>query len=213
MVDEHQVVNVAAVEANPEIMFDEMIKTVQVKVGEDLAGQVPDRQTTVRRCTEQGLASGQADPIAAVTFHHTVFARSVEHDCAAHLNKQRPITADVTAVDEACEPVEQDLSIDVHEETRNVQREHIGVTGVVCRTRPDEPLQAVHREQGSLTGTRGVGVVAELGLEQRVQLVDDQMVHHPVTEGCGEDFPLHRLVHDERDAGPRPIASPGTAER
>jgi hypothetical protein len=43
VVDQDQVIDVASVEANPQITLDEMIEGVQVKVGEDLAGQVPDR--------------------------------------------------------------------------------------------------------------------------------------------------------------------------
>ncbi|MDP4014578.1 MAG: hypothetical protein U0990_09855 [Candidatus Nanopelagicales bacterium] len=52
-----------------------------------------------------------------------------------------------------------------------------------------------------------MAVVDELGLEQRVQLVDDQMVDDAVTETGGEDLPLHRLVDHERHTAPRQVGA------
>jgi len=93
MVDEDHVVDVTAVEPDPEIMFDEVVNSVEVEVGEHLTGQIPDRQPAAGRTVKQRLVDGKPVPIAPTALDHTVVPDIVEHHRAAQLGEGLPVRA------------------------------------------------------------------------------------------------------------------------
>jgi len=77
---DNPIVNVSSIIPNTQIVFDEMIKGVHIKIGKYLAGQVPDRQAATRRAVEKALGRRQIIPVAFPSFDYTVGGAIIEDD-------------------------------------------------------------------------------------------------------------------------------------
>ena len=182
-------------------MLDEVIQRVEIEVGEDLAGQVPDRKAAPGRRVEKALLSRQAVPVIAVPADSAVVRRVAEYHGPAQVNEEFAILAMVPRPQERSEPVEQELSVDAHEEALDVELQNVGIAGVVVRTAPDEPVDPLYSQVASLADPARVAIEDELVLEEVVDLVDDEVMNDAVAELGGEDLAFHRLVDDESERG------------
>ena len=61
-------------------------------------------------------------------------------------------------------------------------------------------LQPLDAEESPLSLAAGVGIVYESRFKYGFQLIVEIMMYDSVTEGCGEDFPLHRVAYYEAHA-------------
>ena len=182
-------------------MFDEVVQRVEIKVGEDLACQVSDGKAAPGRRVEEALLSRQAVPVIAVPAYSAVVRRVAEYDGPAQLDEKLAIFDMVLRAQERSEPVEQELSMDAHEEALDVELQNVGIAGVVARTAPDEPVDPLDSQVASLAESARVAVEDELVLEEVVDLVDDEVMNDAVAELGGEDLALDRFADHEGERG------------
>ncbi len=73
-------------------------------------------------------------------------------------------------------------SVNGHEITLNVHFQHIRLSGVVARYRPDMVLKSLNPKKSAFTFSARIGVIYELTVEQRSHIVIIQVMHHPIPE-------------------------------
>jgi hypothetical protein len=61
-------------------MFHKLIKCVEIDVGEELTGEVADRQTSVLRRAEQALLNGNPFTQVLLSFDDTMISGTMEYD-------------------------------------------------------------------------------------------------------------------------------------
>jgi hypothetical protein len=64
-------------------------------------------------------------------------------------------------------------------------------------TLPDESVNTLDGKKRASILTTGITVMDERFLKQRIQLIDDQMMHHPITKVGGKYFSLNRLIDNK----------------
>jgi hypothetical protein len=203
---EEEIVDIAAIIPNAEIVLHEMIETVQVKIGEDLARQVPYREATARRRMEQALIPGKIVPGISWTFYYTVASRIAIDDLPAEIDEDIPVIAFIAGEEEGSELVEEKPPIDMHEEAPDIQLEDIAILRVVAGATAYATIDSLYAEMGTLSVAAGIAVVDKLLFEERLYFIDEEVMDYTVAEVGGENLPLHRLFHDEVNGSPGEIA-------
>ena len=89
--------------------------------------------------------------------------------------------------------------IDGREVLDNIETQHIAMAA-------REVLQSIHGAVRAFPDAVGITVGNKTALEPGLDDVAQGMVHNPVTEGCGADFPLLGFMDVEMQIGARLIA-------
>lgn len=55
-------------------------------------------------------------------------------------------------------------------------------------------IYTLYAQVRAFTGATRVTVIDKHFLKQRIQFIDDKMMHHPVAKAGGKDFSLYRFV-------------------
>ena len=97
----------------------------------------------------------------------------------------------------------QPLLGDTHEVTFQVELQNIGVARIVVRAAAYMVLDASDPLARTFAFATGVAVEDHTRLEERRQVVEQQMVHDSVPELRSENFSFYRSVHDETYARQR----------
>ena len=95
----------------------------------------------------------------------------------------------------------QPLLGDTHEVTFQVELQNIGVARIVVRAAAYMVLDASDPLARTFAFATGVAVEDHTRLEERRQVVEQQMVHDSVPELRSENFSFYRSVHDEHTPG------------
>jgi hypothetical protein len=182
VVEQREVVDVPQVARSSQHLLAEMIEAIEVDVGEELAGQVADRQP----------------PPAAIGLEEIV-ARIVEVDRFLG----------VRAIDDGVEQPQrrrtteapakvglQDLVVDGREVAIDVAPQDMAVAIA-------EALVPRHSTVGAFADPVGIAVVDEAALEDRPDDVVECMVHNPISEWRRRNHPAFRVVHLEGQIPPR----------
>ena len=97
------------------------------------------------------------------------------------------------------------MLVDTHKIAAQVEFQNIGGLCIIPRATANMVFEALDAQRRSFTLAAGVTVENHPAFEQRRQIIEQQVMHHPVTEGRGENLPLDRIFRDETNTRRRPI--------
>jgi hypothetical protein len=101
--------------------------------------------------------------------------------------------------------VEQQQTVDGHKVPLDIELEHVAIATVVVGTRTNEVICAPDAVRRAFSRATTVAIVDEEPLEDRIDVIEKEMMNNPVAEMRGENLPLHRLKGDETHARPNRV--------
>jgi len=186
VVEHPEVVRVANVSPHSELFLDEVVQWIEEDVGEELAGQIANRQSS-------GAEEGK-EVVAGEESVRKLGAQDVLSAIEDRLHQgQRASTANHPA-----HGPEQQFVVDRGKEPNDVRAQAESVAS--CKlVRPANGLVS------SLSPSARIGVVDESTLEERLECTDERVVDHSVAKGRSGDEPSLRFVDEKRAICSGPI--------
>ncbi len=187
---QHQIIDITQIISAFQCMLHELVKLVQIDIGEKLAGIVADGQTGAPSRVEKGLVAGYLFKQIMSPLFDRVFGRIVEDDDAHEPDDLRPFfpTAD---------NVVEDLLVDGHEKRPDVQVHEKCVAGAVVARLAHKFLESSYSRVISLAFAAGIAVVDEAPFPSGLQVPDEEVMDDAVAEMGGEDLPGFRALRDK----------------
>lgn len=118
-----------------------------------------------------------------------------------------PIHRMISLHDEAPQAPIQYISVYMHKKALHIELQNVAVLSVILRTLSDEAIYSAYTKMRSFPFPASIAVIDELLFKIRIELTNDEMVHHPISEVSSEYFSLYRLIYNESDGSIRAIAS------
>ena len=174
-------------------VLDELVERVEVDVGEELTGQVADRQAVMRVLAKEALRRRDEGELAGAAADDDVLSWVVGDDELGEVHPERLRHA---AFDER----EQDAFVDRDEEVRDVELEVVRAPGPIGGERAHVALEPARAVEGAPAGDAGAGAGDEGLLEARSDAVIERMVHDAVAKPGRPDFPRPWPADDEARA-------------
>ncbi len=136
LMDDHEVIDVTAVEPASQFLFHEMIKVVEVHVAEELGRQVADGEPLALRGVKQALCSREVSPVMSAPPDDAILCWITEDDEAQKAHDK--FLVETHFVPEAAESTldfaVQESAVYRHEVASDVQLQDVAVARVVLRT-------------------------------------------------------------------------------
>jgi hypothetical protein len=194
---QYTIIDIPSVESDTQVVFDVMVKWREVEIGKHLAGKVADGKATTLFCIEQALIPRKPVPAGIGRAKDAVICGVVGHHKPAKLEQQFPILFEIGSPDVGTKSSKKDVLVDGHEETSDVQFQHPPFPLVIMGTASHEMVQPRYGQMGAFPLAAGIDIIYQPLLDDRVQGIDDEVMHDTVPKGGCEYFPDHRLFDDE----------------
>lgn len=210
--DDVEIVHIAPVMAALQGPFHVFVQHIEVNIAEKLRSQVADRQADTGRRFQQAFGGRQPVPFRKRADDAAIFDRVAQQNRADQEIHQvaiepydifRPpgaVPIDRTPNNRVKQPL-----VDAHKITAQIELQDVSRSRVVVRATAHMMLEALDAQRGSFPFTTGITVINHPTFEQRRQIIEQQVMHHPVTERRGENLPLDGTLRNETDARRRPI--------
>lgn len=209
-----EIIDITSVMFAAQVPLHVLVQSPQINVAEKLRGQIADRQSYTFRCLPQAFRRRQPDSVRLSAPDFAVLHRVAEYDPMQqkihqiHIQLLLPTDSGrrqgiAAAVECPMDNIVQPLLGDTHEVTFQVELQNIGIARIVVRATAYVVPDASDPFARTFAFATGVAVEDHACLEQRRQIVEQQMVHDSVPELRSENFSFYRFVHDETRS-PRP---------
>lgn len=170
------VVDVAQIEPAAQLFFHEMVEGIEINIGEELAGQISNRQAAPALQRRKQIIAGEVP----VDFQLRVAAVDDSVD-----EPQR-----FGVADDAANFVFQNFVIDAGKIMAEVAFKNISRA-------VHELLQSANGGVRAFADAIGIAVKNEPALEERADDVDEHVVHNAIAKVRGADQTLLRLINEE----------------
>ncbi len=183
--EQYKVVDITQVTLDLEPVFDELVKFIEIHIGEELAGQATNRQPDARAAIEQGFVCRNAAQQAEVSAAHRLRVnRRLPDDGAGNLVELFPVPVIHRQMRQRLVPqVEQGSAVNVGEKRADIE---FAVPAVLRLTH--EFLQPINGGMRALAFSVGVAIVDETLVPPGFDVVDQPLLDKAVSEGRREDF-------------------------
>ena len=81
----------------------------------------------------------------------------------------------------------------MHKKAFDIQLQHITILRVVVWATSDEPFRSLYTKVSAFAGSAGIVVMDKASLKYWIQLSNNQVVHHTISEIGREYFSFYRL--------------------
>ena len=197
-VHNHYVIHVSAVKNILIQARHIMVKIIQVKVRENLTGQITDRKAFALTAVKQALRLWQARPIVARTPNFTIVRRIVAQDFLYHIKNGRFRRVEKFLINQVLYLFIQNVLVNVKEKAVYVQTQNVTIRRVRVRTSFHHLRTIQNAVQSPLPRATAVRRIRKDFFKNRHQASHNQVVDDSVAEIRGKDFPLDRMADNKR---------------
>lgn len=184
--------------------LDKLVQLIEIDVRKQLGGEIAYGKATAGRCMKEALRMGKASPILERALDPAALGGIQEHDLFQKILDRIVITRPIQA---RTDQVKQNAPVYVHEIALYVKFQGIAALVIIVRTGTQMMLQPLDAEKSPLSFAARIGIVYESRFKYGFQLIVEIMMYDSVPEGCGEDFPLHRVADYEAHAAARSVGA------
>gem|GEM_PF-3020502 len=198
-VNDIEIVHIPSVVPATQFPLYKLIQRIQEHVRKQLRSQIADRQPYTRNPGKpQALFSRESFPFPLVPDDQAVLHRIAKQNAphqevyhpVIHTLLPRPICPWTNCESSALYSVAQNLVkylfVNTHEVSPNIQLQGPSRQLPVLRTRADMMCTPPYSLEGPFPEPTRITVVDKRGLQHRIQVIEQEMVHHPVREGRSE---------------------------
>lgn len=121
----------------------------------------------------------------------------IEYNEMAKFQEQFPVLLKVMDSDMTNKRFPEKMLVNGHEKAPDVQFQYPAFLLVIMGTASHEMVQPRYSQMGAFPFTAGIDIVDQPLLDDRVQGIDDEVMHDAVPKGGCKYFPDHRLFDDE----------------
>ncbi len=189
---QHEIIRIAQVVPDFQVMFDKLIQLIQIDVGEKLAAQIADGQPPHIPSAKQCFVGRNMAPQRPVPLHDHILGAVMKNDGPGQPPER---VMPNMLVDE----LKQNLFVDIEKEALNIQLQGIARPHAIVRHAPHKGLQALHRAVRPLALPAGIGVMNEPLLPVTLQGSHQDMVDNPVTEIGRKNLPKFGVFQQKTD--------------
>lgn len=209
--DDHKIIDIAAIVSAAEFIFDKMIKIVQIHIAEELRCEVPDGQTLAFLGVKQTFCFRKMFPVVFASSHDAVFRRIIKDNEAEKAPDEFLVEADFVskAVESALDFLVQQRAVYGHEIPADIQFQHKAIPLVIAGARPNEVIDAPDAVRCAFFRTAAVTIGYEQSFKKWTQVIVDEVMHDPVAKISGEDFAYDRVKRNEANTRAKPVCSVG----
>lgn len=155
---------------------------------------------------EKALLVRQAIPFRGLSYPYAAFKGVVPHRFFQKVFHQRIVHLLPHPGEHLLAERKQPLPVDLHKVPLDVQLQDIARPGVIPGDPPDLLLQPHNPVVCPASFQAGIAVADELRLQKPVEIVVEQMMHHPVPERSRQDLAHLGVVDDEARTGAAAVA-------
>lgn len=204
--NQDEIIHIATIELEAQAIGHILVEIVHIEVGEQLRSEVAYGQAQSSAHAEQRLVLLQAVPVAKRAVDDATHGGVVVDNLAAEPRHDSLVAAEILFLDEMLQLPFQQRLVDVHEETSNVEFQHVCILGVMFAALVNELCNTPYAIQSAFPSTAAITVVDEKPLEKGIEAADDIVMHDTVAEvGCKHLAQLGP-AHHKGDAWPNLVA-------
>jgi len=200
LMEDDEIVHVAIIVFDPQLMFNELIQFIEIDIREKLARQVADGQPAIRRVTPQALVFGHTLKCRALRLQKAIGARIVKKHLCRQI--QQPGFDDF-----ARQNVKQRRFVNADEKIPDVGPEIVRWPLPIPRDRTKPGRQAMGGVQGAATGNARERIADEARIKPGCQPIVNHVVDDTISKRRRPDLPDLRLFDDEGDASADLVSS------
>lgn len=137
---EDEIVHVSPVVPDTQFFFDKEIERVEIEIGENLAREVPYRETDSYGSEKQALVPRKSLPIHSLSFDNAILRRVISDDRPHKETERFRILSGVLRIDDILNHREENSSVDGHEKSCDVEFEYMCLVSEVVGGCPHKTL-------------------------------------------------------------------------